>query len=85
MLPWWESRVSRLYMFSLSPHRQRPFAKFWSYEFKNAVRSNIGSWTLFSILAGAGYFVTVWADAKYQSMHRKNPKEYQKYYENSEN
>lgn len=85
MLPWWESRANRLYMFSLSPNRQRVFAKFWSYEFKNAVKSNIESLLLFSALAGAGYMVTVWADAKYTSMHRKKPEDFASFYKSDEN
>lgn len=83
MLPWWETRAKRIYTFSLSPYRQKAFAKFFSVEFRNMLNRNFGSFALFGISACVGYYVTVWADKKYALLHRKNPKDYEKYYTES--
>lgn len=69
---WWMTSTKGIYLFNISPFRQRAFAGF-GREMANMVRLHWKGAAFFWTLAASTYCLTVWAEHKYRGSLRKDP------------
>jgi hypothetical protein len=69
---WWMTRSKGIYIFSVSPFRQRAFAGF-GREIKNLAKLHWTGVAYFASIAAGGYYLLVWANQYYHHSMRKDP------------
>ncbi len=69
---WWMARAKGIYIYSLSPFRQRAFAGF-SREMSNMIRQHWRGSLYFGSIAFGGWYLMKWANSHYHHSISKDP------------